>query len=285
MTSVSCYVVQMDHGELGWCAGFIDGEGHFGLNNRTPLLTVSQTVEEPLLHLRAVLGVGLNHGPFTKGTGKRGPHKPVWTWQVNGFERVQFVTAVTWPWLHVKRGQAVNVLLAARLDPAHRTLRKEGWNPKNATHCASGHEFTPNTTYISSDGHRSCRTCGARRAKAIHDQPCIQAGCNRGVMTTGLCRIHYEEIQAARGIICIVSDCDRGQVAKSLCFKHYKRLWQYGLDGPSKPPAALRTHCPQDHEYTPENTYINPRGSRTCRTCTSKARQRWQAKRRLDESD
>ncbi len=27
------------------------------------------------------------------------------------------------------------------------------------------------------------------------------------------------------------------------------------------------THCPANHEYTPENTYINPAGKRECRTC------------------
>lgn len=30
-----------------------------------------------------------------------------------------------------------------------------------------------------------------------------------------------------------------------------------------------RTHCPQDHEYTPENTYVDPRGWRGCRACRS----------------
>jgi hypothetical protein len=30
---------------------------------------------------------------------------------------------------------------------------------------------------------------------------------------------------------------------------------------------AIKTHCPQRHEYTPENTYINPKGSRECRIC------------------
>jgi hypothetical protein len=28
-----------------------------------------------------------------------------------------------------------------------------------------------------------------------------------------------------------------------------------------------KTHCPQEHEYTEENTYINPGGRRWCRTC------------------
>lgn len=30
---------------------------------------------------------------------------------------------------------------------------------------------------------------------------------------------------------------------------------------------AAKTHCPRGHEYTPENTYIRPRGHRECRTC------------------
>lgn len=28
-----------------------------------------------------------------------------------------------------------------------------------------------------------------------------------------------------------------------------------------------KTHCPQGHEYTKENTYINPQGRRWCREC------------------
>lgn len=28
-----------------------------------------------------------------------------------------------------------------------------------------------------------------------------------------------------------------------------------------------KTHCPQDHEYTPVNTYVFPDGRRRCRTC------------------
>ncbi len=30
---------------------------------------------------------------------------------------------------------------------------------------------------------------------------------------------------------------------------------------------ANRTHCPQGHPYTPENTYTYPRGARACREC------------------
>ena len=35
-----------------------------------------------------------------------------------------------------------------------------------------------------------------------------------------------------------------------------------------------KTHCPRGHEYTRENTYINPAGSRECRTCKAMFRKR-----------
>ncbi|WP_413471519.1 HNH endonuclease [Streptomyces sp. MB09-02B] len=30
---------------------------------------------------------------------------------------------------------------------------------------------------------------------------------------------------------------------------------------------ARRTHCPSGHAYTPENSYLDPRRFRQCRTC------------------
>lgn len=44
--------------------------------------------------------------------------------------------------------------------------------------------------------------------------------------------------------------------------------------------AAKRTHCPQGHAYTLDNTYINPRGAQVCRTCTAVYRQRYEAKKK-----
>lgn len=32
--------------------------------------------------------------------------------------------------------------------------------------------------------------------------------------------------------------------------------------------AALVTHCPRNHAYDEENTYVSPQGKRKCRTCT-----------------
>jgi HNH endonuclease len=46
---------------------------------------------------------------------------------------------------------------------------------------------------------------------------------------------------------------------------------------------AAKTECPRGHLYSPENTYVNPKGGRTCRTCV-RAQQRRRARKvqRLD---
>lgn len=40
-----------------------------------------------------------------------------------------------------------------------------------------------------------------------------------------------------------------------------------------------KTHCPQGHEYTPENTYVY-RGRRQCRTCSAVYKRQYKARKR-----
>lgn len=47
--------------------------------------------------------------------------------------------------------------------------RAVAWN-KGVTHCKSGHEFTPNNTYIRTNGRRSCRTCHRRWVKEYRER-------------------------------------------------------------------------------------------------------------------
>ena len=101
--------------------------------------------------------------------------------------------------------------------------------------------------------------------------------------------------------MCDIDDCEEPKKSKGLCAKHYqqKRRRDRGLKkpgpapDPSKPnsrhnpggqraPSELvpevrekraprertkKTHCPQGHEFTSENTYTDPRGYRHCKTC------------------
>lgn len=43
---------------------------------------------------------------------------------------------------------------------------------------------------------------------------------------------------------------------------------------------ARKTHCPQGHKFTPENTYIGGNGGRNCRTCNSESQARYRQRRR-----
>ena len=43
-----------------------------------------------------------------------------------------------------------------------------------------------------------------------------------------------------------------------------------------------KTHCDRGHEFTPENTYINPRGERQCRKCMRAATDRYQDANRAE---
>lgn len=38
---------------------------------------------------------------------------------------------------------------------------------------------------------------------------------------------------------------------------------------------ASKTHCPADHEYTPENTYTDKHGRRLCRACNRARQRQW----------
>ena len=48
------------------------------------------------------------------------------------------------------------------------------------------------------------------------------------------------------------------------------------LGGKASKSRRQRTHCPNGHPYTEENTYINRRGHRKCRECKQASRLRTQ---------
>lgn len=78
-----------------------------------------------------------------------------------------------------------------------------------------------------------------------------------GPIPTGFVVDHVK----ARG--CIYKDCFNPD--------HLEAVTQAeNLDRGSTVPAlnVRKACCPQGHEYTPENTYVTPKGWRKCRTCT-----------------
>lgn len=93
------------------------------------------------------------------------------------------------------------------------------------THCKNGHEFTPENTFIRSNGGRGCRTCvrewASKRARTEH--------------------VRTRQREYMR--------------------EYRKRNAQKTSD------QQPLTHCPQGHEFTPENTYVTKDGKRHCREC------------------
>lgn len=72
----------------------------------------------------------------------------------------------------------------------------------------------------------------------------------------------------------IKSDCWVGNLGYGTRAKNMRDKRRHGAD-----PNVNKTHCPADHEYTPENTYVNPKsGRRTCRACMKESQARYRIK-------
>jgi hypothetical protein len=68
-------------------------------------------------------------------------------------------------------------------------------------------------------------------------------------------------------------------VTYSLDLDHYRPLCR-SCHRKEDETYSQRTHCPKNHEYTPENTYITTKGKRVCRTCNNAAARAYQRKKR-----
>lgn len=91
-----------DTHELAWAAGFIDGEGCFGVYGpyKTCCVSAVQVDRYVLDRLHKILGVGNVTGPDDNG------YKGVYKYQVAGFQNTQHVYCLLFPYLSpVKREQ------------------------------------------------------------------------------------------------------------------------------------------------------------------------------------
>lgn len=73
------------------------------------------------------------------------------------------------------------------------------------------------------------------------------------------------------GHICKLRACVKPEHLKALT--HIENIQMGDIGGHKY--HSLKTHCPQGHEYSEENTYRKPNGHRECRTC-----QRYQRRKR-----
>jgi hypothetical protein len=68
--------------------------------------------------------------------------------------------------------RAENLYWGDAADNMKDMLRNGIHSSSGITHCPRGHEYTPETTYLSPAGHRSCRVCRLQLQRTRKEGPC-----------------------------------------------------------------------------------------------------------------
>ena len=106
--------------DLAWAGGLFEGEGCFSImtwhrKRFRCSASLMMTDRDVMQRFVDVIGLGRLLGPYehSRGGGRYLPH---WKWQISGFEEVQALFAMLWPWLGKRRRtRAVEVLAATPL--------------------------------------------------------------------------------------------------------------------------------------------------------------------------
>jgi hypothetical protein len=67
-----------------------------------------------------------------------------------------------------------------------------------------------------------------------------------------------------KGLVCHKQECNI-----KTCFNP-EHLYDGDNFTNARDKSVLLTHCPHGHAYTPENSYVDPSGRRSCRTCRAR---------------
>jgi hypothetical protein len=100
--------------QVAWCGGFWEGEGTFSRAGRALTARLANTELELVERVHRTLGTGHIYGPYTKG-GRTPRKKPQWVYTTSGFEEMQAILAILWPWLSSRRRLTAMALLENHL--------------------------------------------------------------------------------------------------------------------------------------------------------------------------
>lgn len=129
-----------------WIAGFLEGEGSFGLvDKKYPLISAGQKQKYPLEKLKILL----RHGHITKGD--------IWRYGLSHFRAIGVMMTIYNLMSPKRQEQIKKVILRWKQLPGL------GSYNRNKTHCKYGHLYTPETTYFdtskSNKSKRKCAVC------------------------------------------------------------------------------------------------------------------------------
>jgi hypothetical protein len=127
--------------DRAYCAGLYEGEGNiFSLIIKDKLkdgtdarpyraikLRISMTDREPLDLFDDIMGFGRVDGPTQKGSKH---YKPMFCYEITGFERVQFVVCQMWDWLSPRRKEQITLYFNKFKShkPKYPKIKGGNWN-------------------------------------------------------------------------------------------------------------------------------------------------------------
>lgn len=162
-------------------------------------------------------------------------------------------------------------------------LRKHGTHPQRSiTHCPQGHEYTVENTGREKQNQRYCKACKAAKWREWQNRQ----GPNYTAEKNAEARERNRDRRAAGVIPESARHGSTGTYSNYGCRcgeciaanREYQAAYKLKRYGPPKPRPVI-THCPQGHEYTPENTRIKKGVSRNCRKCENIRWERWRERR------
>ncbi len=138
--------------DIGWIAGFLEGEGYFHSQKNTPYISAAQVQRQPLEKIQSLLGGNIHLYKLGSLT-----ESPCHRWSI-GSVRATGIMFMLFDLMSPKRQNQIRAaILKWKSGPGI------NWKGK-VTHCKNGHEFTVENTYRHPKrGTRSCRICNARR--------------------------------------------------------------------------------------------------------------------------
>jgi hypothetical protein len=110
--------------EIIWAAALFEGEGCFCWvkvpNRNNPnrkdysycQASLHTTDKDVLERFVKAVGIGVVNGPYVYKDKKVPNRKPSWYWSIRGFERVQAIGAMFWPWLGIRRKTTFKEIMA-----------------------------------------------------------------------------------------------------------------------------------------------------------------------------
>jgi hypothetical protein len=149
----------MNELDIAWLAGLFEGEGCMSIaKNGGTRITIGMTDLDVIERVCSLI-------PPTKIQVVQpkpvrdyySTPKPRYTWRISDPVTVRSTLELLLPWFGERRAAKAREVLA-HLD----SRPGIGGHFRNKTHCAQGHEYTPENTYLRPSGGRHCRACMAK---------------------------------------------------------------------------------------------------------------------------